>query len=315
MDKIIKLLPTVIGVVTGQDATVEVPIGRRVHVIWLEGTVKKTGVAPALSDIMGLIKVKINGKPQRQMTATELVELNRLNGEAYRLRWQQSTDDGVTYGALGTPTLAAGNTARFQVPIYFAEPWREEYAAQVYGAIPTAWPNGSKLQSLTVEVAIPSVANTSLHSLKAWVESDKALGMMNGDQPLLQLTKWLRPSTQYSAAGPLDITTFPRRDFVASIHLFSQTADPITDVEVIVDNDEKRKVTKYQNDAALIGREVNPDAISANRLDLIFDYDDRPDSALNLNGVLDFLVKPTLASAAAATKSITAIIQAFGPPD
>ena len=68
MDKIIKLLPTVIGVVTGQDATVEVPIGRRVHVIWLEGTVKKTGVAPALSDIMGLIKVKINGKPQRQMT-------------------------------------------------------------------------------------------------------------------------------------------------------------------------------------------------------------------------------------------------------
>ena len=315
MDKIIKQLPTVIGVVPGQVATSEVPIGPRVHVVWIEATVKKTGAAPALTDILGLINVKLNGKVQRAMTAAELVALNEANGEDYKLRWQKSTDNGATFGALGNAALADGDTAKFQVPIYFAEPYRKEYKAADFGAWPTAWSNGTKLASFQIELSVPNVANTSLHSLSAWVELDKELGQVVNGVPQFNITKWVRTSVGYTGAGELDITTLPRRDFLQSMHLFAQTADPITAVEVNVDNDQKRKVTKTQNDQALIGKGLNPAGLVASRFDVVFDYDDRPDSALNLNGVLDFLVKPTLASAAATTKTLTIISQSYGPPD
>jgi hypothetical protein len=249
------------------------------------------------------------------MLATELAALNELNGDDYKLRWQKSTDDGVTYGALGTTALAAGDTAKFQLPIYFAEPYRKEYKAADFGAWPTAWSNGTKIASFQIEIAVPNVANTSLHSISAWVEQDKVLGQVVNGVPQFNITKWLRTSVPYTGAGALDITTLPRRDFLQSMHLFAQSADPITDIEVTVDNDVKRKVSKTQNDQSLIGKELNPAGILATRFDVVFDYDDRPDSALNLNGVLDFLVKPTLASAAAANKTLGIIQQVYGPPD
>ena len=315
MDKIIKTLPTVIGVVAGQVATSEIPIGPRIHVVWAEAVVKKTGAAPALSDILGLINVKVNGKVQRAMTATELVALNELNGDDYKLRWQKSTDNGATYGALGTPALADGDTVKFQVPIYFAEPWRKEYKASDFGAWPTAWSNGAKLASFQIELTVPNVAGCSLHALSTWAEQDKVLGQVVNGAPVFNITKWVRNSVPYTGAGELDITTLPRRDFLQALHLFAQTADPITAIEVNVDNDQKRKVTKTQNDQSLIGKNLNAAGILATRFDVVFDYDDRPDSALNLNGVLDFLVKPTLASAAAASKTITVISESYGPPD
>ena len=50
-NKFIIPLTPVVGVVPGQTATLDVPIGPRYHVIWLEAAVKKTSGSPALTTL------------------------------------------------------------------------------------------------------------------------------------------------------------------------------------------------------------------------------------------------------------------------
>lgn len=315
---ILKKLAPFEGVGPGQTATLELPIGPRYQSLILEGTVKPAvGQTATLATIMGLIKVLVNGKAQRQYTATELSELNPLNGEEFSVE----TDNLTTPGS----PLGVNDTARFRLHILFGEPFRKSYVGDKMMAWPTLWPAPAGQQPIAlgvfqIEVGIPATASVdgaTLHRLEAFAEYDAALGTLGADgSPLFTITKFWRQTFTYTASGERFITTLPKRNRYLSMHFFAQDADPITRVRVKRDNDVLHDdIPKRINDAALVKAGINPAAIKANRYDVIFDRDDLFDSGPVMDGVSEFEVVLDLASAAAANKSITLITTAYGPRD
>src|SRR6266498_3905356 len=98
------------GAFAAHTITVDIPVGPRYHEIWIEanaGAAKKL-----LIDLLGEIRLKVNGKVQRVATAAEINKLNVLNGAQY--------------------CCTSGLTAATQAAlcIYLAEPWRENEDAQ-----------------------------------------------------------------------------------------------------------------------------------------------------------------------------------------
>jgi hypothetical protein len=300
------------GVVEGQIATCDLAIGPRYRLIWLEGTITRSDAAAGIDDIMGNVTLKINGKPQRQTTALRIDTINTLMDSQCAAGVENVTDPGAV--------PAAGDQIRFRLPIMFEEPYRSEYGAQITGALPTMWPGGRKLDSLQLEVTIPADAGgvRSAQALQAYAETDDVLGAVNGQgNPVLILSKWTTRTVVYSASGTLPIVDLQRRDSYQAIHIFGQTADPISAVEVKVDNKVVRdaETTKARNDQILVNRGLNEAGLSAARFDIVFDEADPISEALPLNGVLDFQVIPNLSSAAAASKTLDLLIITWGFPD
>lgn len=309
MTSLIKRLAPLQGVGMGQTATLDLTPGPRYQNLILEGTVKPpSGDTATLAMIFGLIKVNINGKTQRQFTGTELSALNPLNGVEFNVEVENVTDPGTA--------PAADDTIKYRVTILFGEPFRKSYAADKVMSWPTAWPGGINVGTFQVEVAVPTTTGATLHAITAYAEIDGELGALDGaGKPIFNISKWWRQTIIYTAAGELYITTLPKRDQYQSMHFFSQSADPITNVKIVRDGDVILDVPKKINDYNLVTRGINSAAISADRLDVIFDRDDLPDSALQMNGVSEWQVILTLASAAASNKAITLITQAYGPRD
>lgn len=307
--KIFKKMPPFEGVVAGEKATLDLPIGPTYHKLLLVGTVKpKSDAVAKLSDIMGLIKVMVNGKAQREMTADELVALNLLNGSEYDVEIENLDDPG--------DTPAVGEKCKFSVAILFAETFRKSYAAGEMMAWPTVWPNGAKLGTFQVEVAIPATAGATLHSLVAYADIDNKLGQLDANgNPIFTISKWTRQTVLYSSAGERYLVNLPKRDLYQQMNFFCQSADPISHMKIKRDTEEILDVDKTVNDRDLIQYGLNPGGIVDGRFDVVFDRDDLPDSALPMNGVREFEVIPTLASASASTKAITLITQLYGPRD
>jgi hypothetical protein len=305
---ILKKLAPVEGVIPGEKATVDLVIGPRYHNLILEATVKPpAGGIATMAMIMGLINILVNGKSQRQFTAGELSVLNPLNGAEFDVETYNVTDPGTA--------LAADDTARFRVSILFGEPFRKSYAADKVMAWPTIWPGNVSLGTFQVEIEVPAVAGTTLHSIKAYAEMDGELGQVGDSGPIFNVSKWWRQTVIYTAAGDRHITTLPKRDRYQSMHFFTQAGDPISHIKIRRDGQDIIDVDKDVNDHNLVVRGINKLALSADRLDVIFDRDDLPDSALPMNGVSEFEVIITLAAAAAANKAITLITQVYGPRD
>src|ERR1043165_7086550 len=90
--------------------TVDLPVGVRYHRIWIAG---HAGSGKKATDLIGEIRLNVNGKPQRRFTLTELLKVNALYS-----------------GPGGTLAYAGrnGNVAAtaFYIPIHLAEPWRKQ---------------------------------------------------------------------------------------------------------------------------------------------------------------------------------------------
>src|SRR6266498_1217566 len=104
----IKQLPTFDSTAAGKKNVVDLPLGLRYHVIWLElGNIEGDGdplVPNTIPDLVDDIVCKINGKPFRTHSGTELNQLNTLNGASFA---------ASATGVDGTPTR------RIYLPIYF----------------------------------------------------------------------------------------------------------------------------------------------------------------------------------------------------
>lgn len=297
------------GVVAGEKATLDLPIGPRYNKVMFEATVKPAAAAVAsLADIVGLIKLMIDGKTQREITATEMVALYLRYGAEFAVEVENLDDPGNP--------LAPGNKARFRFAMHFAEPWRKEYAADKVMSLPTRWTNGQALRTLQFEIAIPAVTDFTLHNLVAYASIDNVLGSTDDSgAPMLNLSKWYRETILYTAVGDRHIVTLPKRDLYQELNFFTQVGDPISHVKIKRDGEDILDVDKAVNDFDLVLHGINRDAIIDDRFDVIFDKDDLPNSALLMNGVREFEVILTLANAAAANKAITLLRQAYGPRD
>jgi hypothetical protein len=307
--KILRKLPPLEGVAPGEKATLDLPIGPTYHKILLVGTVDPaSGAIAKLSDIMGLIKVLVNGKAQRTATAVEIDALNTLQGAEYAVQVENLDDPG--------DALANGEKARFTLPILLGEPFRKSYAAAEAMAWPTRWPNGATLGTFQIEVDIPATSGATAHNIVAYAVIDNKLGQLDAQgNPVFNISKWLRQTITYTASGERYIVNLPRRDLYQQLNFFTQSTDPISHIRIKRDGEEIIDVPKTVNDLDLIEFGLNASGLSDDRLDVVFDRDDLPDSALPMNGVREFEVVPTLAAAGATNKVITLITQLYGPRD
>jgi len=307
-------------------ATVDLTIGVRYLVLWLIGTVKRSGTsstAPVLGDIFDLTstcKVKLNGKTQREFTIAELDAIQRSYGAAYGINVTGGTDTG------GAPK--AGDTVTYRVPIYFYQDWRPGYSARDLFAWPTAWPDGSQLKTFQVEVPLAAKDNTAdnvttLHAFSVYAEYDNVLGSMKDGKPMFNIEKWARLIVPYSAAGNLPLTNLDRRDFLEQFTFFAQTADPISHVVVKMNGRVYRDAPKALLDESIRKRAMviadQPSYLgniaAADRLDVVFEDTDNPLDSLPLFSAASFEVTPTLASASASNKALTLLQLRYGAPD
>lgn len=281
MLKILRRLPEASNVGAGKVATITCPLGRRYHVIWLE--IKTLNVS--LANSIGDIRVLINGVIQRvHDVALQLDPLNSLNGASYAV---------ATTGSTG-----GSNLVNF-VPIFFAEPWREEYAIQDG----LAW-NAVGINSLTIEVDIKAGAAAGL-TILPFAEWDRPTSESIG-----RIIKWYRTGLPVTSTTPF-WKDLPRRSGnpYTQISLFDAN---ITSLKLDVDQSTIRDefITKDRNDAILKARRCVP---VASRFDIVFDYEDLPSSVLPVDGVQDFMVSGVLSDGTA--RNITTVYQLIGTPD
>jgi hypothetical protein len=307
MNAIIRQLPPLVGVIKNQRATLDLPIGPRYHKLIFEGTVTPpAGVTAAYTDIFGMFRILIGGKVQREANADEINAINNDYGPEFNIETQNITSPGNP--------LANGHTARFRLTVFFSEPFRKSYLAEQSMAWPTSWPGNRTLDSFQVTIDVPNSANFTNHDIKCYSVTDNGLGFVDKDgNPIFLISKWWRSTIPYTAAGELFITDRPRRDVYQELNFFAQTADPISNVKIKVDGVEIRDVPKAINDADLVSQGMV--APSASRFKIVFDRDDKPDSAMPMNGVRDFQIIATLPTAAATSKIVTLVTQVYGPKD
>lgn len=292
-------LPTFQGVVAGQTAICELNLGRRLNSIILEvgdadGTVAyaKDGNGNIVDALISQIRVKLNGKPQRTMSLGELCEINSVNGAQYGVR---------TSGTPGDPDY------RTYAQIYFAEPWRKVPTEEKVGA----W-NLAGIESCQVEVDIKEGVNSPV--VRGIFDFDPLTGTIG------RITKWIRQS--FEAVGTeQDIQTIDRKigEFIQAIHAFPSTDGKYINRYRVTAAGENIRDLIYtlQNQAILLGYDLNPDVSDIPRLDIVFDYDDRLNSALPLsvNGVRIPDLTFHIEWSASANGNLPTIIERFGPPE
>lgn len=293
MVKPIKKLPDFTGAAASGTATLRLPRNRRYHVLWLE--VKNnhgTAANNVPSNTIAEIRV-IFGAVQRRITGDRLDLINKLYGAQYA--YQQSS-----------------TAVAFMLPIFFAEPFREEYNAKEA----FAWNVGAG-DEVVIEVDFMSATTVTTPTISAWAEYDSlAAGVRSLAQQLI--AKWITTSLPVNGTNPR-WNQLPKREAYASIHIFDNA---IQDVKVELDETLLREVPsstdrtrgKIRNDAVLTSRGMVP---VATRFDLLFDYDDLPQNVLPMQygtaRVSEFVLDVLTSSGTA--RDIPVVYQLIGPPD
>jgi hypothetical protein len=285
-----KLLPTFNGVASAQTATVDLPIGLLYHVIWLKvgydaTNASKETAGTAANQIIGDIKVKINGKVQRTFSAKQLNAMNSANGSQFALK---------TSGTMGSSGY------REYIPIFFAEPWREDVREQVL----SAW-SVDGVRSFQIEVDIKTISSPIV---AGFYEFEPATGTLGS------IVKVVRQTFAVNGTA-IDLNTIDRRDFLQALHLFS-TSDGkyVTKLKLTANSVEIQDLIDYlENRAINLSRGLNPDTTAAPRFDLVIDYDDRIGSALPLNGLNELTLHLEFDGATAGT--IDVLLVRAGAPE
>jgi hypothetical protein len=292
---------TAAGAFNAHTITLDIPTGPRYHVIWIYGN---AGAAKKFTDLIGEIRININGVTQRKFTALELLKLNALNG--------------ITQYAGRNGNIAA---TAFVIPLWFAEPWRKSLRSQDL----LAWGTGD-VSSFQIEFDIQAYAGAAAGLIAPTfrAEVDNTLvadAQGKGVQaPLGIITKWIKsqiPITQVAGwnewVGMKDM-----QGAIQSVH-FNDLL--LSEYELFVDDLMIRNDTiPAGNNAAYAGREMNPDPVSSNdcplrsMTDLVFDHDDILENALPLsaNGVRAKSVLLRLLESGGASRNITTVFQVIG---
>jgi hypothetical protein len=305
--KRISQLPSFNGVGAGQTATLDLPVGPRYHVLWLRADNTAHG---AITAIIDEIRIKVNGKVQRTMSASELNALNALNN--------------APTGTLGTAASAEYSSYQISsddsfIPIFMAEPFRGRQLGSQFMSDALAWATGD-IASLQLEVDL-NATNAGV-ALSAYAEVDNAIVTVDGLQkslPMGQIVKWERHIIPYSGNGVVNWDKLPKsRGSILGVHFFRDGTNGgrVSDCQVLADNYEWRNVDEYENAMVLKSRGMTPTvqgATSGQRYDLVFDYDEGG-SGLVVAQVQSLQLNLTIAGSSAAG-SITAISQTLGRPD
>ena len=313
-------------------ATIRIPSGPRVGVLYCEMTVTKAagggGVysLPLVTDIIHptqTMKFKIDGREQRQRLVSELIALNKLQGS----NLGGSVDyiqDGVVVATVydaGNTAVPAGivankaTTAVFQVPIYLAEYFRKDVATGEGMAWPTAFNNGKVLPAMTVEIPIADNALGAFSNWGAviWFDYD---GLQwapdaNGNARSL-IVRQGRSTKLYGAVGDFQVS-LPQQDRLMQFSLLLAAGDAWSRCIVKKNGTTLRDVTPARNRQVLFDHGLNVAAVVPNRCDIVLDLNDDVNAALPLNPNDTFEVTLTLSSVAG-NATMVILSESYGFP-
>lgn len=285
-------LPTIDGVVVGEVATQDLPLGPRYHEILFEVS---DAAGDTFDDIIDEIRVMQNGVAQRTMLASELNGLNSLNGERFEV-----VDAG---------TAASGNPGyKSHLRIFFAEQFRKQ--PEVTDLL--AWRSGG-LDSFQIEFEVKEAAATPVIRSVAIIDDMIVRAGTNG--PIgpapadgQTIVKWIRQQVGVESTL-VELNKLRRSADYLSLHFFD---DAIENIEVLRNGVQvvAKDITKQRNDTFLIGHEMFP---VAGRFDVVFDSDDLVDSALRIARDDDFQIKLELSDGT--PRNIPLIYQLIGQRD
>lgn len=270
------------AVSAGQTATLDLSVGNLAyHMFQLEyGTGAAGGATQAQmeSDITE-IRIRVNGKVQRRMSAKQLLAINKWNGLA--------VDAGAGAGQNGF------------LPIWLSEPWRR--SAQGEDAL--AW-GTSDIQSLQLEVDLAAAANAPKFPDPS-AEIERVARGLGG------IIKYRKFRVPVSGIGQVQFFP-PRSDAYARIHAFETAAGDIADVKVTIAGEDVFDATDDKIEAIYKSYGLVPQAgvfhIAFDRTQRVFDFE-----SLVRNGatVGDFRLDFNMAVA----NSFDLITEVFGPRD
>lgn len=298
-----RILPTANNVASGKTATIDLPIGLRYHAIELTigydgANAAKETAGTLANQIVGDVKVLLNGKLQRLHSLKQLNAINAANGSQYAYR---------------TGSVAMGSSGyREYIKIYFSEPWYKENA-------PTrslAWnidPND--VRSFQVQVDFQAITTPFLGG---YYEAEE---LRPGGVDVI--SKAIRQTLP--AVGTIVETATiqrPEADRLQALHFFATTdGHYVNKLKLTVNGTQiQEEIDTYEQRARLFGWNLNPDT-NANsttnylspRFDLPFDVDDPLDQAIPLGNVRELTAKATLEASAAGNMDV--IVWRAGPPD
>jgi hypothetical protein len=264
--------------------TLKCPRGLRYHKIncqqsYTGGT---NTIAGAITNFLE-VRVKLNNRVQRKLTSQELLDVNLFNGTQY----------GNITGEL--PNTAPG----VSFPIFFAQPWRKDVATQ--DAL--AWSTGD-LGPLEIEFDSTNAATWTFWATVDDVVFGKPQGII---KQLPQIITAASPSADYTLSDKdgMLLHILLNADTGANV----ATSVTLRKGSTVVFDD----VSAAVNKANLTNGDMFPIATGRTQTiyDVVVDADDVLESALPIN---DRDVNLTIKQAAA-SGSIKAIVERFGPPD
>jgi hypothetical protein len=281
----------------------EIQPGPRFDNILISGN---AGVSKKMTDLIGDIRVIANDEVVRLHSATELNAKNALYGPQY-----------AAFHGNSAHATAANNV--FQLPIYFAEPWRKDTLTD--DAL--AW-NTRNLRNFRVEVDIKADTFTTPTALSFMAEADTA--PLAPDAPgLMGLIVKTDRTTLNLATGWNDVMSFPRIGAYQEINLVSTA---ITDIEIIQGAARRfGPIGRAQLQARQFNRDMFPiyPALAAaagapamdvglttgvelmggtlhcatrGMTDIVFDMNDKPNSSLIADPSADFNVRLNISAGA-----------------
>lgn len=256
--------PNFNGVAAGQTATLQLPTGNVTYhkLVLAVGTSEAGGGSQANIEAgITQIRLKLNGKTQRTMSAKELDSINAFYGRSFQTR-----------NSLG------------YLEIFFSEPWRRDSR----GEDALAW-GTQDISTFQVEVDI--AAGLTAPTLTPHVDVEY-ISRPNG-----LISKWLHYNQPVSSTGVVTNNTLPKRpaDLYQAIHAFPATSTDITDVTVKTDSVDRFKGTYFDMQSLLASE--SPGGITSfspqsSMFHIVFDRTGRITDALPMQYV-DAKGKPT----------------------
>jgi hypothetical protein len=254
-------LPSFSGVGAGQTAVVNVPFGNiTYHKLQLEFgcTNASYGNQANTESYVTGIRLKINGKTQRTMSAKQLNSINAYFGRSFQAR-------GVGAALLG------------YLEIFLSEPWRR--TPQAEDAL--AW-GTNNIASFTIEVDLAAGVTGPTLNGRAVVEYVS--------RPIGIISKWYAGQQPVTATGLVVNNTLNKNaGAFQQIHCFLTATTDVTSVDVKTDQIDRYNGTLYEIQEMLSSEGYVP---QTNMMHIHFDCTGRLTDALPMN-YLDAKGKPT----------------------
>lgn len=292
----------------------KLPLGRRIYDATLVvGDAAGTGIGTlAAPTLIGAVRLMINGKAQRELSAQRIAMLNALMNDPGGSEYTAKT--------YGTATDGFGAPARTMLPLFFAELWRR-------GSTPNGVP-----ESYLTAVNLNGIESAGLEvDFLSGITTPYITGFYNYEDTNLAIGNLVKITEHNlgAIATPADLDGLDfggqKRGDLLSLHFLPGTdgASYVKSLDVKVGSEQYRKNhNRAWNDFDLIKHKMNPTALdttsamtvkNTGAFHLVMDFDDPFRNRLGVAEKTSIDIQATLNQAA--TSNHIVIAQTYGPPD